>query len=937
MPKAFKYIIILFFTVSNITTAQFYFFGRNKVQYEKFDWKVLRTEHFNIYYYGEMEETAEIGAYFAEEAYNEFKVTFNNVVTRRIPLIFYNTLNHFQQTNTTPGFIPEGVGGFFEFLKGRVVIPSNGSLRDFRHVIRHELTHVFMTNKIYRVLTDHRLSTDFSPPLWFTEGLAEFMSTTTDEQAEMVMRDAIINGFFVDLENIYQIYGTFVMYKEGQNFLEFVKEKYGKEKVPLMIENIWMYPNFNKIIEHTIGKSIKEIDKDWFYYLRQKYYPMFAFKKPTEIGAKKLTMEGFNFTPVHYSTEEGDYLYFIADRDGYSSIYRIDLNDKREEPRPELVIRGEKTEQFEAFHLFQSSIDISKDGILAFVTKSGSNDAIHFYSIKENKVIDEYQNFDLININSPKFSNDGKTIVFNAVDQKGFSDIFILDWKQDRISRLTNDYYDDKDPVFGIDDNQVIFSSDRTGGKFEMTYNLFSIDLNSHLIKNLSYLNSNCTAPQLSPDKDLLVFTSEADGVRNIASIDIKNGTFSDSVKRLTGFITSVYNPVFINKDTIAFSGFENFSFNLYRMGFSNGSHDLITASKMSFDSSNGIWRPGMLIRGSEREKAKYEKEYTLDYAQSEISTDPVFGTQGGAVFSLSDLLGDDNYYFLIYNSAQVQSEFLKSFNVALERVYLGERTNYGFGIFNFSGERFDLQDPDQEYYERTFGGYFILNFPISKFQRIEASVSIANSDKEVITGVIERKALLLSNSLSWVFDNSIWSSSGPIDGTRARILLGYTGDIKYSNVDFLSFIADFRQYLRLGLRTALAFRSALMFNEGKEARRYFMGGSWDLRGWPRWSIIGEKLWISSLEFRFPLVDQIKIQFPFVDLGFFGIRGAAFFDAGNAWDNVYEGTLGSVGAGLRFNLFGAIVFRYDIGKTIQNNFNKFQPGLFYQFFFGWDF
>ena len=51
----------------------------------------------------------------------------------------------------------------------------------------------------------------------------------------------------------------------------------------------------------------------------------------------------------------------------------------------------------------------------------------------------------------------------------------------------------------------------------------------------------------------------------------------------------------------------------------------------------------------------------------------------------------------------------------------------------------------------------------------------------------------------------------------------------------------------------------------------------------------------------------------------------------------YKSTLGSVGVGIRFNLFGALVLRYDIGKKIEDNFRRFQNGLFYQFFFGWDF
>ena len=109
------------------------------------------------------------------------------------------------------------------------------------------------------------------------------------------------------------------------------------------------------------------------------------------------------------------------------------------------------------------------------------------------------------------------------------------------------------------------------------------------------------------------------------------------------------------------------------------------------------------------------------------------------------------------------------------------------------------------------------------------------------------------------------------------------------------------------------------------------------MRGWPRWSIRGEKLWLSSIELRFPLIDRLQINFPFFGLGFFNIRGAAYFDAGSAWDTYYKQTLGSLGFGFRLNVFNAIVFRYDIGKKIENNFTKFQKKLFYQFFFGWDF
>jgi outer membrane protein assembly factor BamA len=118
------------------------------------------------------------------------------------------------------------------------------------------------------------------------------------------------------------------------------------------------------------------------------------------------------------------------------------------------------------------------------------------------------------------------------------------------------------------------------------------------------------------------------------------------------------------------------------------------------------------------------------------------------------------------------------------------------------------------------------------------------------------------------------------------------------------------------------------------------MGGSWSLRGWPWISMRGTKLWQTNAELRFPFLNEIDIRFPFgLDMSFPQIRGALFFDAGNCWDTKdnYDFTKGSLGAGVRMNIFGIIVLRYDLGKRIEQNFKKLQGNLFQQVFFGWDF
>jgi len=292
--------------------AQFVDFGRNKVQYSDFDWKVLYTEHFQIYYYSEEKELAEQGAYFAEESYRYLQQKFKHSLVDTVPLIFYSSPMHFKQTNTTPGIIPDGVGGFFEFVKGRVVIPYDGSLFNFKHVIRHELTHVFSTSKIYNVLKTHGKIVDYSPPLWFTEGLAEFCSSTWDAQAEMVIKDAVLNGYMVGLDNWEYVYGTYFMYKLGQRALMYISDKYGDEKILELMDNMWIDDNFEVVMKYTIGKEYPDFDKEFLYDLKKKYFPQLTeFDNPSQVS-ENIYSGGFAHKPTYYRTGNKEEIFFIG-------------------------------------------------------------------------------------------------------------------------------------------------------------------------------------------------------------------------------------------------------------------------------------------------------------------------------------------------------------------------------------------------------------------------------------------------------------------------------------------------------------------------------------------------------------------------------------------------------------------------------------------------
>src|SRR5213596_2354584 len=121
--------------------AQYGYFGQNKIQYRRFDWRVLRGEHVDLYYYPEEEELGRVALAYSEASYDSLERRFVHAVRRRVPLIIYASHTDFEQTNILPFTPPEGLLGATEFLKRRVTLPFTGSYADFRHTLRHELGH----------------------------------------------------------------------------------------------------------------------------------------------------------------------------------------------------------------------------------------------------------------------------------------------------------------------------------------------------------------------------------------------------------------------------------------------------------------------------------------------------------------------------------------------------------------------------------------------------------------------------------------------------------------------------------------------------------------------------------------------------------------------------------------------------------------------------
>ncbi|MCA1792078.1 MAG: basic secretory family protein, partial [Thioalkalivibrio sp.] len=237
------------------------YFGRNKVQFEDFEFQTLRTDHFDIYFYGDDPEPINDAARMAERWYERFARTFQHEFEQSKPLIFYRDHPDFQQTNTLSGSIGEGTGGVTESLKNRVIMPLTGSYWDTDHVLGHELVHAFQYN-IAQSRRGGGIQGLAALPLWLVEGMAEYLSVgRTDPLTAMWMRDAIRRD---ELPTIRQMTRDtrFFPYRFGQALWAYIGGTYGDDAV-IQVYRRSLRVGFEGAIRQVLGTTSDTLSVRW--------------------------------------------------------------------------------------------------------------------------------------------------------------------------------------------------------------------------------------------------------------------------------------------------------------------------------------------------------------------------------------------------------------------------------------------------------------------------------------------------------------------------------------------------------------------------------------------------------------------------------------------------------------------------------------------------
>ncbi len=528
-------------------------FGKNRVQYKKFNWRVLSTTNFNVYYYDSGARMANFAVLFLEEQFGRITDLLGYTPYAKTKVFIYNSVTDLQQSNV--GLDKEFVanGGKTNFFKAQVEVPYTGNESRFKRELKLGISQMFINEMMFGGSLKDMLQSSYigSFPEWFLEGAAAYVAEGWSQEMDNYMRDLFTHR---KRRNPNITSGQEAIYV-GQSVWNFIAEKYSKTNISNILNLARIIRNEKNSISSSLGVRYRQFMRAW-----RNYYRDLAnlAKEGTEQAPKDFSMRKRNPKKYLYNhvklSPDGRFIAYSENRNGKFCVMVKDLTTKKRK----IIYKGGYHAIYQRFDNNIPLMEWQDERRLAIVYAHKGETKLTVYDVLRKKRTFERVWFFFNHITSFDISRDGKHLVLSADRKKdlkikaGQNDLYTFDLEKSILKKITDDWYDDMNPRFmGSSNTKILFSSNRVSdslkrvtaqqtGNFDVNtenFDIFIYDpaVTKQALQRVTYTPDKEIEPVML-NRNTLLYLNDETGIFQLYKHNLSTG----KVTQLTNYSQSI-------------------------------------------------------------------------------------------------------------------------------------------------------------------------------------------------------------------------------------------------------------------------------------------------------------------------------------------------------------------------------------------------------------
>jgi hypothetical protein len=511
-------------------------FGKNRIQYKNFDWKIVRTSNFEIYYNQNGNQIANLTAQYAESEFDRITEMLGYTPYNRVKIFLFNSPQELAQSNiglTTQGGLNSNE---VNLSKSRIELAFTGDQISFRRQIVRDISMLFVYDMLYGGSLKDALQSSLllTLPDWFMPGIAAYIADGNSIELDDYMRDVSLTHPVKKPQLLMGLEAERI----GQSIWNYIVQRYGRDNISNILNLTRIIRDENRSISSTLGITYTRFLREWRdYYMGMANTVAQTYQAGTpdfqiKIGSpdKKAVLTSLKLSP------DKQFFAYSVLRDGKFSVEVVNTSNRKKVS----VLSGGYRLDGQADRTSTPLLAWQKDNQLLVMTNElGRTNLYQFINFEKSpKQKFKRQVNGLSQVVWMDASEDGGSLVLSA-DRQGQNDLFLYSINRGSYQQLTNDLYDDLYPRFiGRNAQTVVFSSNRRDdtlgvdkGSYKTIRDQLSLFTHEGSARNLSVerlTDSLSHATQPTPaGENTVYFLNEVNGIRNLYRLNAESGSIS--------------------------------------------------------------------------------------------------------------------------------------------------------------------------------------------------------------------------------------------------------------------------------------------------------------------------------------------------------------------------------------------------------------------------